>query len=51
LSDSKGPLAAAPRPKPSSKWKLFATEDGEDYYYFNEDTGDSLWELPAGEAV
>jgi len=42
-------IAGAPRPKAGSPWKLFPTEDGCDYYYFNEVTGDSMWELDSTE--
>jgi hypothetical protein len=42
-------VASAPRPKASSPWKLFPTDDGEDFYYFNEASGESIWELPASE--
>lgn len=41
-----GVLALAPKPRPGSPWKLYATDDGDDYYYFNEETGESVWELP-----
>lgn len=47
--DGKGVPAVvlnAPKPKPTSVWKLYPTDDGEDYYYFNEQTGESIWELP-----
>jgi len=42
-------ITGAPRPKAGSPWKLFPTEDGGDYYYFNEITGDSVWELDVTE--
>ena len=42
-------LVGAPKPKPTSVWKLYHTDDGEDYYYFNDQTGDSIWELPESE--
>jgi len=42
-------LQNAPKPKQGSIWQLFATEDGEDYYYFNSQTNESIWELPASD--
>lgn len=44
-------VQAAPKPKPTSVWKLYPTDDGEDYYYFNDQTGESIWELPESEIL
>lgn len=43
------PKAAAPKPKPAySPWRPVLDESSGDYYYYNEETGESTWDKPEG---